>query len=203
MSTRLSAEGRRAEILDATVELIIERGLAAVRVDDVAEACGISRALVFYHFDTKEALVAHAFMRAAQRDLEHLPEVLSGAKTAAARLGRVVRQYGRTGDSPSWKLWIEAWAAGLHEPEIQAASRTLDKRWRRVLVDVINDGVATGEFTCPDPVASAWRITALIDGLTVQSVVSPHAPGSTRMSRWIRDATAAEVGVDSAALRPR
>jgi AcrR family transcriptional regulator len=201
MTERLSAEGRRAEILDATVEQIVDRGLAAVRVDDVAHACGISRALVFYHFETKERLVAQAFMRAAHRDLEDLQRVVAGARTATSRLARVLREYGPTGDSASWRLWIEAWAAGLHETEIRAASRELDRSWKDVLASVIADGVAAGDFECPDPDGAAWRIAALIDGLTVQSVVNGHGPRPSLVTRWVREAASAEVGVAASQLR--
>uniref|UniRef100_UPI00117ECAA0 helix-turn-helix domain-containing protein n=1 Tax=Streptomyces glaucescens TaxID=1907 RepID=UPI00117ECAA0 len=55
---RLSVEERRQELLRATVEQIEARGVAAVRISDVASALGVSNALVLYHFSTKEKLVA-------------------------------------------------------------------------------------------------------------------------------------------------
>ena len=66
---RRSVDVRRDEILTATVDLIDRVGLAAVRVGDVAAELGISPSLVFYHFGTKDALVAEAFAHAVERDL--------------------------------------------------------------------------------------------------------------------------------------
>lgn len=198
---RRHAADRRAEILDATIEQIVDRGLADVRVEDVAEACGVSRALVFYHFATKESLVAQAFDRAAQRDLDALERSVAGARTHTAALARVLRQYGPTAGSPAWRLWIDAWAAALHEPEIRAVSRGLDRRWKAVLVGVLSAGAQAGEFRCSDPSATAWRVTALVDGLTVQALVNRHGPDRATRARWVREAAAREVGIPASALR--
>lgn len=199
--TRRSAGDRRAEILDATIEQIVRRGLADVRVEDVARAVGVSRGLVFYHFATKESLVAQAFDRAAHRDLDALERSVAGARSYTAALSRVLRQYGPTAGSPSWRLWIDAWAAALHEPEIRAVSRGLDKRWKAVLSDVLTAGAQAGEFRCADPDGAAWRITALVDGLTVQAQVNRHGPDRATRARWVREAAAREAGVPASALR--
>ena len=197
---RRSADERRTEILAATVAQIVQRGLADVRVDDVARACGVSRALVFYHFETKERLVAQAFEHAAARDLEAIERAVAGAPTSTAALARVLRHYGPTAGSPAWRLWIDAWAAAMHEPEIRAASRGLDRKWKAVLARVIAEGVASGQMHCDDPHAAAWRITALVDGLTVQAQVNRHGPGRATREQWVREAAAREVGLDPAAL---
>jgi hypothetical protein len=64
---------------------------------------------------------------------------------------------------------------------------------------VIREGVAAGEFTCPDPDAAAWRLTALLDGLGVQVTVHASVP-ETQLLDWVRAAAAAELAVDPALL---
>ena len=39
------------------------------------------------------------------------------------------------------------------------------------MAEVIRQGVERGEMTCSDPAGAAWRITAMLDGLAVQSTV--------------------------------
>ena len=51
---------RRAEILEITCEVVIERGFAATRIADVAKRLGVSSSLIHYHFDSKEQLLAEA-----------------------------------------------------------------------------------------------------------------------------------------------
>lgn len=49
---------RRAEILSAARELFLRKGYAATSIADIATAVGASKAAVFYHFRTKETIVA-------------------------------------------------------------------------------------------------------------------------------------------------
>jgi len=65
-------ELRRDEILASTTETVDRIGLEATRVTDVAKALNVSPALIFYHFGTKDALVAEAFAYAVERDLARL-----------------------------------------------------------------------------------------------------------------------------------
>lgn len=94
---RLSVAERREELLRAAVEQIEARGVAAVRIADVASALGVSNALVLYHFSTKEKLVAAAFTYAAEDDLAHLRKLLGRRTTALRRLRAAVRWYAPTG----------------------------------------------------------------------------------------------------------
>jgi AcrR family transcriptional regulator len=47
----------RQRLTDTATAMFIERGFDAVRVSDVAEACGVSEKTVFNYFPTKESLV--------------------------------------------------------------------------------------------------------------------------------------------------
>jgi TetR/AcrR family transcriptional regulator len=53
---RSKAERTRAAILEAAESLFAERGFAAARLEDVAEAVGIKRASIVYHFRDKREL---------------------------------------------------------------------------------------------------------------------------------------------------
>jgi AcrR family transcriptional regulator len=196
---RQRVEVRREAILVATIEQIEAHGMAAVRVADVAAALHVSSGLVFYHFDTKNALIIEALGYAVERDLRRLDKALSRSVAAPERLKRVLSSYGPTGSAPSWTLWIDAWATALREPTIRSALRRLDDRWRTALVDAVADGVAAGDFVCADPAAVVARITALLDGLSVAVLVYRTVTRS-QLRRWVREATAAELGLDPAVL---
>jgi AcrR family transcriptional regulator len=193
---RLTVDDRREEILRATVAQIAERGVAAIRVADVATALGVSTALVFYHFRSKDRLVAEAFAYAARRDLDRLAQVAGSGGSARQRLVRALRLYHPSGSAaPGWRLWIDGWSAALREPELRRVCRRLDLRWRDTIAELIAEGVAAGEFDCPDPEAAAWRITALIDGLSVQTTVHRGVLTRRQAEAWAYDQAARELGV--------
>ena len=70
---RRTVEVRREEMLAATTGLLDRAGLAAIRVSDGARALEASPSLVFYHFGSKDALVAEAFGYAVDQDLPARP----------------------------------------------------------------------------------------------------------------------------------
>lgn len=197
---RLSVAERREELLRAAVGQIEARGVAAVRIADVASVLGVSNALVLYHFSTKEKLVAEAFTYAAEDDLAHLRGLLGRRTTALRRLRAAVRWYAPTGRAKGWRLWIEGWAAALREPGLREVTRDLDRQWKAALTEVIAEGVAAGEFQCPDPAASALRLTALLDGLAVQTTAYEGAVSRTRTLEWADEALARELGLAREAL---
>lgn len=200
---RLSVAERRVELLRAAIEQIEARGVAAVRIADVAAALGVSNALVLYHFSTKEKLVAAAFTHAAQDDLAHLRKLLGRRTSALRRLRAAVRWYAPTGQAKGWRLWIEGWAVALREPALREVTRGLDKEWKAALVEVIAEGVAADEFVCADPVGTALRLTALMDGLAVQLTSYPGSVPRSRAQEWVDEALARELGLDREALAGR
>ncbi|MFF0558242.1 TetR/AcrR family transcriptional regulator [Streptomyces sp. NPDC004266] len=190
---RLSVAERRDELLRAAVEQIEARGVAAVRISDVAAALGVSNALVLYHFSSKEQLVAAAFAHAAEADLAQLRRLLGRRSTAVRRLRAAVRWYAPTGQAKGWRLWIESWAVSLRDPELRRVAASLDQEWKAALTRVIEEGVAAGEFRCADPVAAAWRLTAFLDGLAVQTTAYAGSLSRTTMLRWADTALVREL----------
>jgi AcrR family transcriptional regulator len=197
--TRRRVEVRREEILDATLEVVTRLGLAATRVADVASALGVSPGLVFYHFGTKDSLLAEAFAHAVQRDLDRLDAALARGRDPVTRLRRVLTLYGPTGSAQGWQLWIDAWSLAQREPVIRSVLRTMDRRWCRAIRAVVEEGVADGSFTCADPEASVAKVSALLDGLSVATLVY-RTVTRAQLRRWVAEAIATEVGLDPAEL---
>lgn len=73
---RMSAEQRREQILDVTREIVDERGFHAVTIDGVAREAGITRPVVYGHFDDLPGLLHALIEREAGRAREQLEVVL-------------------------------------------------------------------------------------------------------------------------------
>ncbi len=196
---RRSVEVRREEILAATVAQVEKAGLAHTRVADVAGALGVSPALVFYHFGTKDALLAEAFEHAVGRDLQRLDTAVAEGADALDRLRRVLRLYGPTGDAVGWRLWIDGWAVAQREPVIRKVLRALDRRWATVLRSVIEEGVADGVFADVDASVTVARVSALLDGLSVATLVY-RSVTRRQLRTWIIQDLAGELGLSQDAL---
>ena len=192
---RTSVEERRAEILETTCRVVVERGFGATRIVDVAGRLGISTGLIHYHFDSKDQLFAEALEYAANADLARLSEEVARDTTALDRLDRVFSLYAPAdADARAvWVLWIDGWGEAMRSPTLKRISQELDVRWKELLEGIIIDGVAAGEFTCADPNAAAWRLAALLDGLGVQVTVHDSAIDAAQLLCWVREAAVAEL----------
>ena len=190
--TRRRVEVRREEILLAAIAEVERVGLAAVRVSDVAAALGISTGLVFYHFRTKDELVAEAFTYAVERDLAAMDRAAARRGSVVDRLRAVLRSYGPTGSATGWRLWIDGWALAQHEPVIAAHFRQLEAHSRSTLRALVDEGLADGTMVCADPDASVSRLLALLDGLSVAAEVFGSV-SRAQLRRWLDGAIAAEL----------
>ncbi len=78
MKERLSAEKRRQQIVDAAVELFSRKGFRGTRTREIAEAAGISEAMIYRHFATKRGLYSAIIEAKSVTE-----ELLASAATAA------------------------------------------------------------------------------------------------------------------------
>ena len=87
--TRAATEEKRQRLLDATEELMLTDGYAAVSSRSVAAAVGIQAPLVHYYFPTLDDLFIAAIGRRSQQNLERLAASLRcpTLRTAAGPLG--------------------------------------------------------------------------------------------------------------------
>ncbi len=193
-------EERRNEILEVTCQVVIERGFGSTRIADVADRLGVSTGLIHYHFDSKDQLLADAFRWAAEADLARLHADIGRAGTAVDRIERVVQLYAHVEAEPGWMLWIDGWGEALRNPTLQQISQQLDLEWQRVLAGIVRQGVADGEFACEDPDATAWRLTALLDGLGLQVTVHEGLLTRDQLLGYVHTAAAAELGLSESAF---
>jgi AcrR family transcriptional regulator len=198
--TRRSVDVRLDEILRTACDVIAERGLGATRTADVARAAGVSQALMFYHFESKEKLLAQAFEWAADQELARLEAIVDDDSPALQKLRRLLRWYAPGGTGKSWSMWIDCWAESMRVPELERVSRRVDVRWKEALAEVVTLGAKDGDFVCDDPTAAAWRVIALIDGLAIQLTVHPRVLTRRQALEWVRSAAAQELSIDPSEL---
>lgn len=193
---RKSAQVRRIEVLDETLNQIQLLGMSAVRVADVAHAMGVSPALIMYHFDTKENLLTEALIHATERDLSMLGRVTRAADTPSARLMAAVDWYTPAGESRSWQIWIHSWSAAMHDKALADVINGLQNRWIDEIAKTIDEGVSAGVFHSQDPRGAAARITSLLDGLAVRIVVHHSRISRDQIRTWVVHQVALELDVE-------
>lgn len=66
-------EQSREQILDATEKLMGTRGYAATSISDIRKACGLPASSIYWHFGSKDGVLAAVMERGAQRYFAAIP----------------------------------------------------------------------------------------------------------------------------------
>lgn len=151
-------ESRPAELVAAALDLFVERGYAATRLDDVATRAGVSKGTLYLYFDSKEEL-----FKAVVR--EHIVPLIEESQRSLERPGascadlvrRYLRQwwdrFGATALAGIAKLIV---AEAGNFPEVAAFfQREVIAPNGAVLEALIRRGIDAGEFRDTDPKLAA------------------------------------------------
>ena len=169
---REDRQKRREAVLQAALEVIVERGLANTRMSDIAERVGMSAGNILYYFESKDDLLMELLrwsddllLRRALEEFERLP-------SHTERLRRVTELAGPSGPSdPGWILWLEVWSLSPHDERIGQGHADLDRRWVGFLTELVRSGQEAREFSAEiDPGDFAVRYGAMMDGLAIKVV---------------------------------
>lgn len=180
----MSPDRRRGAIVDAAVEVMVRKGMAATTVRDVAQQMGTSSGLIHHYFASMDELLAAAFEHAAGQDLAATCEALAACEGPLERLTAFFSTYARAEQEWAFQLWLDAWSEAGRRPELRETSRRLNTGWQLLLAGIIETGVEQGVMSCPDPAAAAWRILSLLDGLALQAVAHRSPIGRREVIGW-------------------
>jgi AcrR family transcriptional regulator len=193
--TRIAPDLRRRQILEATHRVTLARGLHDLRVGDVADELHVSSGLIHYHFATKDELIEEMLGAMAEREIAGVRRSIDRLARPEERLARMIELYlPSSRRDPAWLLWIDVWGEALRDANLRRISEELDNAWVELVAEVIADGVASGAFRCDDPVSSAWRLCALLDGLGLQVVLHHGTMTRAQMHKHVHQAAALELG---------
>lgn len=118
----------RARLLEATVELLIERGYAGTTTTLVSERAGVSRGAQLHHFPTKAALVVAAVEHLTQVRGDELARAAADVPRGVRRTRAVLEMLADHFTSPVFTAALELWVAARTDPELLAAVAPLEQR---------------------------------------------------------------------------
>ena len=145
---RLSRAERRDQLLDTAQQVFTARGYAAAAMDDVAEAAGVTKPVLYDHFGSKDGLLAAVIERSGQQMLDATTGAVQGLDPETALRGGLTAFFRYVDEhAGAWTLLLREVSPGT--PAAAAVDRV-----RAVQVDVIAALIAT-HLPATDPVRAA------------------------------------------------
>ena len=155
---------RPKEILEAAMELFVEKGFAGTRLDDVAERAGLSKAAIYLYFDDKIALFEGVIRQVVISKFDMIEGMVAAHRGSVAALIPPMLQFmaSRIEETPLASIAKLVIAESRAFPEIgRFYLKEVIGRGIPLFEGLIKRGIAQGDFRAVDPV------------LTVRSIVGP------------------------------
>jgi AcrR family transcriptional regulator len=143
-----------------------------LRYQDVSTQSGVAVASLRHYFPTLAGLRKDALRHLVRLELQQLEqEVLSvDDPREQIRLFFSNSLSVAAGDRRNgWRLWVEYWLAGAHDPELAKDHDEVDLQWRNLAQRCIDAGVEQGYFTLDQSsFDAAWELHSLLDGFGIR-----------------------------------
>jgi AcrR family transcriptional regulator len=179
--TRSEQQARtRAALLDAAVEVFIERGLQGATIEAISERAGYTRGAFYSNFSTKEELFVELLQERVYRVYGELAQhwLESGQKPPSGRRSgeQLAAIQAKPGSAWVFRLWFELLAQTGRDPALRELAAGFWRGNRALSARLIERAAANRGEQLPvsaDRLASA--VIALDIGLAVQHHVDPEA----------------------------
>jgi AcrR family transcriptional regulator len=166
-------EAAPAVLLEAAFRVFAARGYRAARLDEVAEAAGVTKGAIYYYFESKEDLLRRALHHRHHAVFREIAEALRAERgPASVKIRFVLRKV--------WRQWVEpGWghAFRLLVGEVSAEFPALFRTWAEegpihgwaLVRGLIEEGIAAGEFRQNVDAEVAARV--MLSGLMLQAAL--------------------------------
>jgi AcrR family transcriptional regulator len=161
----MSAAERREQLLDVTKAIVDEQGFHAVSIEAVARAAGITRPIVYGHFDDLQGLLEALVAREGTRALGQLAELLPTQHSKGHPRDILLASFrgylaAVQADPATWRLVLmppEGAPAVLRDAIAQGRTAVIG-----LLAEAVRPGMGPGRES-PDPELTARMLSTLAD----------------------------------------
>lgn len=170
-------ERRRAQIIEAAFTAFGTVGYRNASMLQLAAACGVSRAGLLHHFPTKESLLEAVLEQRERRDDERFFGTGEATRDGLEYFASMLRLVAHNQDHPGIVSLFALLSSEASAPDHPAHPYFVARyeRARCAMQSAIDDLAHRGLLRPHvDPVGLSVDLLALIDGLQIQWLLSPH-----------------------------
>lgn len=189
--TRQSEGARRDTIIRAAFQVATRDRLGGLSVRAVAEAAGVSKALVFFYFTDKDTLLRSLLDWLLETTLVVEPpsELAADAGPTRRLLGVVTHEVEKLPrERAQAELFLDFWVLGQADPEIQGRIRRAFARYREGFLPYTAAVVAQApdRFGPEGARGLASAVVSFIEGCALQLIADPDRFDVGRYMRAVR-----------------
>lgn len=185
--------GARERVLQAGLDVLKADGYAGLTTAKVAARSGQNKALIGYHFGSKQGLVAAVSRELAQSITEEVTGGLARTETVADVVSGALDGLWRVMDRDERlaRLYFDLAAVSVVDPEVRDVMREMKASWRQVTAELLT--AAEDGPSKRDAEAASIYVLAGIEGLVLERLDRGETPALRRAMRMFVNAAAAAL----------
>jgi len=152
----------RAQVVEAAAATFARLGYQNARMDDVAEALGVTKGSLYYYVDSKEQLLFDVILPPYRDAVTHLGEVLNSGLPADVGLIAVIGRY--VANVVRYYPAISIYVAGSRQLPVPSEIRALDADYVAGLHRLVAEGIAAGALAAVEPAVALFSVLGVCNG---------------------------------------
>lgn len=124
-SSRLSADARRAQILEVAIDVFGRAGYFGASMNDIAEAAGVTKPVLYQHFDSKSDLYSALLDEVGARMLDAIAKATADATDGKAQTEQGFQAYFRWVAHRHDEFMLLFGSSARHDGEFSAQVRRI------------------------------------------------------------------------------
>lgn len=165
MNTRREATAKtRERLLDAALTIFAQRGYAATGIREILKSAGVTQPTLYHHFTDKAALLQALIEQHYGESQQRLAEVIADEPSVAGKLLIFVKSSFEycCNDPRVPRLMFQTYM-GPTVPELDGVLDKLTEKRSRLVVQIMQRGIRTGELHKSDPAFLALSFCSMVD----------------------------------------
>lgn len=158
---------KRREIIEASWWLFAHQGYHAVRVSDIAAACGTSSSTIHYYYSTKQDIFEEALRYSVKLAFDRQVASLHTVSDPVQRVKHLVELQLPAGDDgrAEWRIWLQTWSETVTGTASSQNHTEAYRRWSQTVWDMILSGQEAGSIVSRPAEELTLQLTSMMDGL--------------------------------------
>ncbi|MBX3220679.1 MAG: TetR/AcrR family transcriptional regulator [Labilithrix sp.] len=186
------SEASREQVLDAAIRVLAKQGIANTSVQDIADAAGLSKGAVHYHFESKEELLERVLDRCCEAVEARIRAVFAQEGLPLERIHRALAEMWavRRDGVREMRVLSELHSLSRQNKRIKKACGEALQRACRQMIDTGLEHLVAMGLRPKVPVEVIPRlIIATLDGLSLQQEIDPVSPETEAVMMRALEAT--------------
>jgi|GEM_PF-3153479 len=174
MSKPVNKKEKRAEILEATINVLAAKGVAGVTIQDIADNAGMAKGTLYLYFKNKDEILREVLHYEMGSNGQEIIELMNSDLSAETKLRLVIAKHIEAMLSSKYPVELipEIWSAVIRSSEKHSLESSID-HFITFMAPILSQVLPNGSTKAQRERVAAGLI-ALFHGLIILHVINPE-----------------------------